>query len=317
MLNLKNILVTTDGSDLAEAAFAFARQLARPCGSVLHLVYVEEFNPMFAYAADVPMAIPPTEWMQGVRDDHQVRLNETAVRLAHETNLQVVPHVKDGTPAAKIVECAQETAADCIIMSTHGRSGFARLIFGSVTERVLRDAPCPVLCVKPAEKPDINGPVLFATDLSAGSLTALPYAIELAKDHGRELNIILVLEDQLYIPPDGVLTAPVEWLVNEQKQQEKTLEELAAALGQQHGLKILPHVRHGNAIDEINACAVETMARCLVMATHGRSGLRRIMLGSVAEGVIRHSMCPILAVKGDAAARSAHEAHTATAGSAM
>jgi nucleotide-binding universal stress UspA family protein len=297
MLNLKTILVTTDGSELAEAAFGFAEQLARQSSAVLHLVYVEDFNPMFTYAADEPTAIPPTEWMQGVRNDHQVRLNDTAARIAARSSLQVIPHVKDGSPASQIVACAKEIGADCIIMSTHGRSGFARLIFGSVTEVVLREASCPVLCVKPVEVLNSNGPVMLATDLSEESLTALPYAVELAKDHHQELHLALVLEDQISIPADGVVTAPVEWMIKEHQEQEKKLKELADDLRRRHALKVEPHVRHGKAVEEVNALAAELKSRCLVLATHGRTGLRRIMLGSVAEGIIRHSKCPILAVK--------------------
>jgi nucleotide-binding universal stress UspA family protein len=298
MLNAKNILVTTDGSEIAESAFHFAEILARQQGATLHLLYVEDFSPMLAYASDFPATVPPTEWMEGISKDDEIRLIDTATKLAERSSLRVIPHFKEGTPAAQIVACAKQVSADCIVMSTHGRSGIKRLLFGSVTERVLRSSTCPVLCVKPGETPFQAGPVLLATDLSTESLTAVPFATTLAKQQDCELHLVLVLEDQLYISPDGMLPpVPVEWMVKVHQSMEKQLHQLAADIHERVGIIVVPHVRHGKTAKEINSAAAEVKAGCLVVATHGRTGLRRIMLGSVAEDIIRSSKCPILAVR--------------------
>jgi nucleotide-binding universal stress UspA family protein len=173
VLNLKNILVTSDGSEKAVAAFPFAVQLATQHAATLHMVHVED--PSETVPADV----------------------ERLKKFDAGGSLNVVSHFKKGSPAAQIIDCAKEIAADCIVMATHGRSGIARLLFGSVTERVLRDSPCPVLCVKPGEAPISTGPLLLSSDLSPEALNALYYATALAKDQHCELHICLVLEEEL------------------------------------------------------------------------------------------------------------------------
>jgi nucleotide-binding universal stress UspA family protein len=298
MLNAKNILVTTDGSPIAEAAFQFAEILARQHQAILHLVYVEDFRPMYAYAADFPATVPPDAWLEDISKGHEISLIDTATKLAERARLQVIPHFKEGTPATQILECAKQVDADYIVMSTHGRSGIKRLLFGSVTEQVLRSSTCPVLCVKRGETALQGGPLLLATDLSVESLTAAPFAVSLAQQQNCALHLVLVLEDQLYVPPEGVQPPiAVEWMVKVHQSMEKQLSLLAADIHKRAGLVVVQHVRHGKIAEEINSVVAEVNAGCLMVTTHGRSGLRRIMLGSVAEDIIRSSKCPIIAVR--------------------
>jgi nucleotide-binding universal stress UspA family protein len=283
VLNLKNILITSDGSEKAEAAFPFAVQLATQHAATLHLVYVED--PSQAVVADIE------------------RLKVMAKELK-AGSLNVVSHLKKATPAAQIIDCAKEISADCIIIATHGRSGIARLLFGSVTERVLRDSPCPVLCVKPGEAPIGSGPLLLSSDLSPEALNALYYATALAKDQHCELHIVLVLEEELTdlekelypLPQDMKAPTAVEWMTLQHRMMEQNLDQVVADLRNQ-GVRAVPHVRHGKVAEEVHACAAEIDAHCIITSTHGRSGLRRIMLGSVAEDIIRDGTCAILAVK--------------------
>jgi len=296
MFKLENIMVTTDLSENSRAALPFAVALAKQNKAQLHLAYVEE--PPSIYPTDDSMTLTQLDWPVVARKEREQGVRKQAEELAERESLSVVAHLKEGAAADKIIETAREVHADCIVMSTHGLGGIARLVFGSVTERVLRESPCPVLCVKPRETPFASGPMLLTTDLSEESLNAVPYATAFAKQQDCELHIVFVLEDQLYVPPDGVLPPnAVDWMIKEHQSMEKQLQQLAADLRVQHGVKVVPHVRHGKAAAEIRLLASEIKAGCLILATHGRSGLSRLMLGSVAEDVIRSSICPVLAVR--------------------
>jgi nucleotide-binding universal stress UspA family protein len=280
VLNIKNILVTSDGSENAEAAFPFAVQLATQQAATLHFIYVDDAAQ--AAAADI----------------------ERLKKFKAGGSLNVVSHFKKGAPAAQIIDCAKEVSADCIVMATHGRSGIARLLFGSVTERVLRDSPCPVLCVKSGEAPISTGPMLLSSDLSPEALNALYYATALAKDQHCELHIVLVLEEELGdlekelnpLPQDMKAPTAVEWMTLQHRTMEQKLDQVVADLRSQ-GIPAVPHIRHGKVAKEVHACAAEIGAHCIVTSTHGRSGLSRLMLGSVAEDIIRTATCAILAVK--------------------
>lgn len=301
MLHINNVMVTTDLSDCGEAAVPFAAALARQHDATLHLVYVEDIQPVyFASEPVLGMSGPPAlqlEWVAAARKEHELRQKEFADRLAQE-QLKVVTHFKDGSPARRILETASEVRADCLVMSTHGRSGLSRLVFGSVTENVLRHSPCPVLCVKPGETPGGPGPLLFTTDLSKESLSALNYAISLAKQQQRELHMLLVVDDRMYIPSDGGMPVnAVEWMVDERRKMEAKLKELAARVRSDSALTVTVHVRHGDPAEQIVNVSDYIEAACVVMASHGRTGLRRLVLGSVAEQVIRNSARPVLTIR--------------------
>jgi nucleotide-binding universal stress UspA family protein len=314
MLSIKNVLVTTDISERSEAAFAFAASLARQHGSTLHLLYVETFNHAFTYASDVPLAIPSTQWMDDVRKEREAQLLDSAKKFGGGVSLKVIPHFRVGPPAVQIIACAKEVSADCIVMSTHGRSGITRLLFGSVTEQVLRESSCPVLCVKPGEKAMSSGPVLLTTDLSPESLSVLPYAKALAREHNCELHVATVLEDLIYLQPEGIYPLkPVEWMIEEHRSMENQLRQLAADLCKD-GINAVPHIKHGHAAKEINQLATEIKAACIVLATHGRSGLGRMMLGSVAEDILRGSKCPVLALKATLNSAPAESVGVSTSG---
>jgi nucleotide-binding universal stress UspA family protein len=303
MLQINNVLATTDLSDCGEAAIPFAVALARQHDATLHLAFVEEVQPVYfagepVFGMSGPPAMPQLEWVAAARKEHQLRLKDIADRLTQTEQLKVITHFKDGSPARRILETAGEIHADCLVMSTHGRSGLSRLVFGSVTENVLRHSPCPVLCVKPGETPGGPGPLLFTTDLSKESLRALNYAISLAKQQRRELHMLMVVDDRMYMPADGGMPVKaVEWMVDERRKMEAKLKELAERVRGETGLVVTVHVRHGNPAEQIVNVADFVEAASVVMASHGRTGLKRLVLGSVAEQVVRNSARPVLTIR--------------------
>ena len=146
----RRILCATDFSDTAEAAWGVACELARVHRAELELVHVFVELPLYS-VAEMPGPGVAQIWEEQ-RAWVQKTLDERAAS-ARSTGVLVRTHLKAGTPAAAIVDIMVETGADLIVIGTHGRTGLDRLIIGSVAERVVRLAPCPVLTVKPRTGP--------------------------------------------------------------------------------------------------------------------------------------------------------------------
>jgi nucleotide-binding universal stress UspA family protein len=139
MFPIRTILQPTDFSDASAAAFRLACSLARDHGSRIIAVHVVALP---VAPAEVGWVVPEPE---GYREELMVKLQSLRPTAPE---VPVAYRLADGDPAAEIVRLAQETPCDLIVMGTHGRTGLARLVLGSVAEEVLRKAPCPVVTVK-------------------------------------------------------------------------------------------------------------------------------------------------------------------------
>lgn len=150
MIALKNVLVATDFSDASTTALDYGRHLARSFGASLHVIHVVE-NVMARFAADAyPVVLPDLQ--KDVEEAGQKKLLDT-LQEEDFTQLHAVPVVRtSAAPASAIVEYAKEAKADLVIVGTHGRGGVAHLLMGSVAERVVRTASCPVLTVRHPER---------------------------------------------------------------------------------------------------------------------------------------------------------------------
>lgn len=150
MIALKNVLVATDFSDASTTALDYGRHFARAFGATLHVVHVVE-NVMARFAADAyPVVLPDLQ--KEVEEAGQKKLL-AALQNEDFTQLNAVPVVRtSAAPASAIAEYAKEAKVDLIILGTHGRGGVAHLLMGSVAERVVRIATCPVLTVRHPER---------------------------------------------------------------------------------------------------------------------------------------------------------------------
>jgi nucleotide-binding universal stress UspA family protein len=221
--------------------------------------------------------------------------------------MEVEYRLAEGEVVSEIVHAAEEAECDLVVMATHGRTGLARALLGSVAEEVLRLAPCPVLTVKTAPQPGgaaapegaapgtgreqraIHA-ILYPTDMSANAARAFPLACALARDHGARLLVLHV-----YPPPlahGEVMERPQG--KGFQEQLWKTLHEIQSS-DPKVCLEYL--LAEGTPEDKILAAAAQNNCDLIVMGTHGRTGLRRLVLGSVAEQVVRHATCPVITVK--------------------
>lgn len=295
MLRIKKVLFPTDFSECAERAFAHAVFLADQYAATLHVLSImvpfegEPGNPM-AYLQDLSEeAVDLAEYISDSESDLQTNLSVVYAREA------------DVSAASGILSYAQEQDVDLIVMGTHGRRGIDHAFMGSVAEEVARVAPCPVFTIgmnapaKPGQ--DIHN-LLIPVDFSAFGGPALSYAKELALVYGAKLHLLHVIED-IGLPGAYGYGASARFSINLSEMEKNSCKALRAigikVLGEEVPFEV--HAIGGNAaLDTVDFAAAHDID-LIVMATHGRTGIRRLVIGSVAEKVIRMARCPVFTVK--------------------
>jgi nucleotide-binding universal stress UspA family protein len=159
MINLKSILVATDFSELSDAALNYGRELAARFGATLHVLHVAQNIYITTFGAENYAAVAP-DLQQQVHDNASRRLQELLIG----TENCVPAVVTSGSPAIAIVIYANDHDVDLIVMGTHGREALAHLVMGSVAERVVRLAPCPVLTIRQPEHEFVRQDALMALE---------------------------------------------------------------------------------------------------------------------------------------------------------
>ncbi len=316
---LQTILVPLDGSRLAEQALPYAMRLARSSGGRLVLVQATLTEPLPGQAELVARAAATRR--------AEIELDVLVDRLRGE-GLTAEARVYYENAATAILDAAAQEDADVIVMSTHGRSGLGRWIYGSVADRVLRTAPIPVLLVPAAcagnWPTDRRLRVLVPLDGSPLAEEALGPAGELAQALGAELLLLQVLEYPLPLAGDSAGYVPFWDQDADLAAARRYLDEVAGALrAEGRTVAVLavaaPPSSVGQAVTTIATVSRDEQAAAIVMATHGRGGLARLAMGSVGTGVLQHATVPVLLVR-PAAIRAQEAAPTAeqvTAGTAL
>ena len=210
-----------------------------------------------------------------------------------------------GDPAQVIVACAAELSADLLVLGTRGASGFEHLVLGSVAEKVLRHAPCPVLTVPPLGVGTSRLPferVLCAIDFSNCSLAALEFAMTAALGSGAALVLAHVLEWPWPEPPAPVFSelppAEAAALLNFRQRREcQALAHLGTLVPDALAGRCHTRISHGRAYPELLRLASEEHADLIVLGVHSRNVVDRTMFGSTANQVVRRATCPVLTVR--------------------
>jgi nucleotide-binding universal stress UspA family protein len=204
--------------------------------------------------------------------------------------------IREGRAADSILSFAQEEKVDLIVMGTHGRRGFDRLMFGSVTDRVMREASCPVLAVRqpPHDAVAAGGKgsyvhylkrILLCTDFSEYSERALWYAISVAEEYDAELTVMHVVE----IAPSPARREKV--LATTTRQLEKLIPG-----EKRKGIKVKTAVRFGKPYQSIVEYAREAEVDLVTMGVRGAGALDRAIFGSTTDRVVQLGPCPVLVV---------------------
>ena len=274
------ILVCTDGSPDSEGAITAALHLAKTTGSTVFLLEVLFF--LAGYELQSPDTLAPPmvnlELMQVQETAARERLEAWKAEAAKE-GVTLEPRVRTGASAYDgILEEAGETQPDLIIMGRHGYTGLTRLLMGSVTARVIGHSPCDVLVV-PRGVPLSFKRLLVASDGSPFSEAAWTEALSLAKTMGSALIGVVVAASDRDIP---TATGAV-----------RNLE----AAAEKQGIALDTMIPMGRPEEGIVKAAEFKQASLIIVGSHGRTGLKRLLMGSVAERVIGQAKCPVLVVK--------------------
>lgn len=263
---LRKILVPVDGSTSSESVFPAIMPLVRAFGPDVLLLHVIE-NPAVPYTAP-----------------ERVSSARSALRAA---NVKASIVLRDGHPADEILRVAREKGVDLMAMSTEGRGGVRRLIAGSVAESVLRQAEVPVLLTRPGIPVHDWKTIAVALDGSARAEEILPEVVRLARTLNATVEVLQAAqpviaaaagESVVVLPPAD----PMPYL-------QGIVERIKA-----QGVKAVPVGLEGPAAEAVVKRLKDAGTSLLCLTTHGRSGLQRLLLGSVAESIVRHAPCPVL-----------------------
>ncbi len=287
---VEKILLSTDGSEYSEGAVREAIKLAKKCSSKLTAITVVDTNPEFDALA--PQIVEKKE--KSARTNLEV-VQARAMKegVACDTIVR-----EDEEPYKCVVDEASKNKCTMIVMGRRGRTGLKRLMMGSVTARVVGLAPCNVLVVPNAAELEFKG-IAVATDGSKFSATAASEAIGLARRNGSQLTVISVVPSELMTPMDAnfTLTQREHMAEKEMYEAEKNARAVKDA-AQKEGVAVKAFVISGKPADAIIETARERNADLIVVGSHGRTGLEKLLMGSVAERVIVLAACPVLVVKG-------------------
>jgi len=211
-----------------------------------------------------------------------------------------------GEPASRILDRAARLPADLIVIGTHGTSGFQHLVLGSVAEKVLRKASCPVLTVPPRARVTSQVPfrsVLCAVDFSDSSLAGLQFAASLAEESSAALTLLHVLEWPWEEPPAPIFEelpleqglALIEFRRYSEASAKKRLEScFPASLPPS---RVAARLRNGKPYVQILAVAAEQGVDLIVIGVHGRNPLDLALFGSTTNQVVRRATCPVLTLR--------------------
>jgi len=299
MIEFKQIICPVDFSDSSVRAFAHAAAIAHWYDAqltVLHVVPTFESLQVRGDLGDPIRVVTPMPREQVLEEMHRT-LNLAAV------SSRATPIAEAGDPRSTIIDQALSRNADLIVMGTHGRRGFKRMLLGSVTEAVLREAPCPVVTVPPHPAAGVSDAVTFKRilcpiDFSPSALLALGFALDLARQADGRVTLLHAIE---WLPEEEPRTSAHfnvpeyrSYMVQDARERLRRL----VAEESRTWVEIDDAVVFGRAHREVLRAAEAKSVDLIVMGAQGRGGMGLALFGSATQQVVRGAMCPVLTVRG-------------------
>jgi nucleotide-binding universal stress UspA family protein len=287
-IKIKTILVPLDFSRASMEALDYVVALAKKFAAAIHLVHV---------TAPDDAASPGAAHLMCQTAESLAFARE---KLAETHEKHVAPfwpansHVRTGQPYQEICDLAREIDADLIVLATRGHTGLKRILLGSTAERVVRFAPCPVLVVRRHKGAQLRiNKILVPTDFSQCAMAGLIHGALWAKAFNAKLRLLYVLFPAAAVLIDRIATNLPRDAMTVPADTQMEMEALVQ-LGFLEGVKTEPKIRFGYATDAI--CGEADDVDLVVISTHGRTGMKHALIGSVAEQVVRYAKCPVLVV---------------------
>ena len=286
-VGIHSVLIATNFSHHSDIALQFAMSLARLYGAQAEIVYV---LPSDEYVLAGP------EGLHAAKEAARRDLLDFKSRLGHMRELggNEDLHVRmlQGPVAESLLQCARERKVDLIVLGTHGRGGFGKVILGSVAEKVFRHSPVPVLTVGPNIRPhrgiDQTHHILAPCDLTPSSHPAVEYAYALAEEHNSELTVLHVVEH----------TAEVTSL-DPERVKERIKDRLVELVGR-HAVRVAVHYRveFGSVAPAILRVASEIDSDFIVLGVRCSCGMLDRFMWPIAYELVRTATCPVLTIRG-------------------
>lgn len=282
MANYRKILVAYDGSASARNALAVASQLAKEDKS-----WIKVLSVLPDYKGDLELVGVSNikETIEGPGE----KFLEEAQEIADHEDVHILTNMTQGEPFDKIVHVADDENCDLIVMGRRGTHRIERELVGSVTARVIGYTRKDVLVVPDGTRMTRKN-ILLAADGSPSCETAVERAIEFAKEHESSLTAVSVV----YTNDEYLALAPgvIEDLIGKARKKLSTIEEK----GREAGIEVNCMVKEGEAFEVITTLAQNSGIDLIVMGSHGRKSLERLLMGSVTERTIGYAPCPVLVV---------------------
>jgi nucleotide-binding universal stress UspA family protein len=290
-MRIHKILCPIDFSAGSQAAMHLATRLATESDAELVLVHAW-YVPPLAFAGDY--MLPPTV-LQEMSDDVQRGLDDAVKEVTKWGATRVSAKLLSGIPWTAIVGELDDPTYELVVIGTHGRSGLSRILLGSVAEKVVRHAPCSVLAVRPDGEAKAFTNILCPIDFNGCSRVAMELAASIVTPGGEGITLLHVID-----VPVGYSSEPaIAGLVRDlDKYAAILLDKWAATLRPLTTEPIMTRSRIGHPGAQTLAVLEEDPTFDLVVVgSHGRTGISRVLLGSVAEKIVRHASCPVLVAR--------------------
>ena len=297
-VQMRRILCTTDFSDFSNHAVPYAVALAREFKAKLYLCHVIDLSSAAIYG-DAVLALEAQQSRMTAFANEEIR------KLVDKEPLEWEPLVTIGNPALEIARLAEEKGVDLAIAASHGRSGLKRLILGSVTERLMRTLPCPLLVVRSPEYGFVESAdqeiqlkqIMVGHDFSSDSDLALKYGLSLAQEFQAVLHLIHVLEPPSY--EDLVKPASMARDKFQQDVRRRLREKLMNMVPEEARAWCTPvaTLLAGEPHDELTKYALVNSIDLIILGVRGHSLVQSLFVGSTTDRVIRAAPCPVLSVQ--------------------
>lgn len=297
-MQLKRIICTTDFSDVSDEALAFGVAMAGELRARLFLCHVIDLSSVAMYGEGFSDPLAQERRITSYAEAHLREFMEGR-------SVEWEPLITLGHTADEIARAAGEKQADLVVSATHGRSGLKRLVLGSVTERLMRTLPCPLLVVRGLKKDYATDQgegfrfhrILVGCDFSSSSALALQYGLSLAQEFESEIHLVHVIEPAVYKD----LLKPVK------DEKDPSQEDLRKKLREKLG-EMIPEEAHnwctpeitllaGLAHEELTKYAVVHQVDLMVLGVRGAGLVESLFVGSTTDRVVRQAPCPVLCVR--------------------
>ena len=309
------ILLAADGSEDAKRTIKTAIGLSTKLESELHVVYVAPEHPYVHAYYD----LRHQEEEERLRRGDQRVLDECVDHVRKAGGTVTGSYLRVGDAAKEIVELAEELEVGLVVLGSRGHGRIRRALMGSVSASVLRHAHCSVLIVRgydsEEERGYLPGKILVAIDGSEEATAAARVATEVAKATGSEVHIAYAMQEECYRPHLG----PEMWegweegFERAKRSARSWVEGEARRMRGEGAVTVEPHLLIGRPDAAIVWLAEEMIgAGLVVLGSRGLGGMRRALIGSVSDSVMRHAHCPVMVVRQEKARSVEHQADLLT-----